>query len=370
MLGLVAAAAVAGWVGGRHALVEARANSGLVVEPARLDFGSVWASKGFTWSLPIHNPTEQLIKVVDLRSSCSCTSISPRELSIPAGATKQVQLTLDLTPAAGEQASSRSNRFYVLVTPHVAGGLAQEVGWAVRGEVLNPFDCEPRSPLGIDDLIFGQRPPAAAIKLHAFRDFERVEAECDPALGEVRINTASGREHELTFQPATEPPLGPFEARLRVRAVERSAQPPVEIDYVLHGSVLHPVEALPAGLTLGAVPVGDTIEEMVTLLPRLGHSLGTVAVERAPEGAIVELAESSAERAVVSVRQRIAVAGARIEPIRLAVQTIDGKSLPALEVNVAYVGTQRGDLAEGPESRAAADAAGTPDTNTTAGVDQ
>ncbi len=339
-LALVGAAAVAGFVGGRRTFVEAPANAGLTVDAARLDLGSVWARKDLVWKLPIHNPTEQLVRIVDLRSSCSCTAVAPRELTIPAGATQEVQLTLDVTPASGEASSAPSNGFRVLVAPYVAGGSAQEVGWEIHGEILNPFACEPSSPLAIDELVFGASRNAATVKLHGHRDFERVEAECDPALGSVRINTAGGRDYDLIYEPASELPLGPLEARLRVRASERSEQPPIEIEYVVHGNVLHPVEALPAGLTLGAQPVGETIEETVTLVPRGAGPLGAVAVELAPEGAQVDVSESTPERVILNVHQRIAAEGARIEPIHLRVQTADGKPLPPLEVNVAYVGVR------------------------------
>ncbi len=347
-IGLVGLLTVAGYLRGRQALVEAPANAGLFVEPARLDFGSVWASKGFAWRLPIHNPTSRPVHIVDLRSSCSCTAIAPRQLTIPPGGTAEVQLTLDLTPLAGERASAASNWFSVLVTPYVAGGSAQEVGWEVQGEVRNPFACAPQSPFAIDELVTGERGPATPIKLFAHRDFERVEAQCDPQVGEVRINTAGDRQHELTFRPASDQPLGPFEARVRVRAYERSQPAPVEFEYVLHGNVSHPVEALPAGLTLGALPVGEMVEETVTLVSRGGGPLGNVAVDRAPAGAVVEVIESSAEQVVLRVRQQIVAAGAHLEPVRLTYRTNDGRALPPLELNVAYIGVQRaGDAAKG-----------------------
>jgi hypothetical protein len=189
-------------------------------------------------------------------------------------------------------------------------------------------------------LVFGASRNAATVRLYGHRDFERVEAECDPALGSVRVNTAGGRGYDLIYEPASELPLGPLEARLRVRAYVRSEQPPIEVEYVVHGNVLHPVEALPVGLTLGAQPVGETLAEAVTLVPRGDRPLGAVTVDLAPEGAQVDVSESTPERVVLSVRQRIAAEGARIEPIRLRVQTADGKTLPPLEVNVAYVGVR------------------------------
>src|SRR5579875_1916054 len=70
---------------------------GLAVAAADLDLGEVWEEKDIAWRLPIRNQTEGRIEIHDLVQTCGCTDIKPRRLSIAAGETATVDLTLDLT---------------------------------------------------------------------------------------------------------------------------------------------------------------------------------------------------------------------------------------------------------------------------------
>src|SRR5581483_2768328 len=69
----------------------------LAIAAADLDMGEVWEETGIVWRLPIHNQTTRHIEIHELQQTCGCTDIKPRRLTIAAGETATLELTLDLT---------------------------------------------------------------------------------------------------------------------------------------------------------------------------------------------------------------------------------------------------------------------------------
>src|ERR1022692_2800795 len=72
-------------------------DAGLAVAPASLDFGLAWEDSSFHWPLPVENRTGEDVEITQFVPSCSCTSVQPDSLLIPAGQTRETTLTLDLT---------------------------------------------------------------------------------------------------------------------------------------------------------------------------------------------------------------------------------------------------------------------------------
>lgn len=71
--------------------------NGLAVAAEHLNFGEAWENLYFEWLLPIENRHNQDVQIERLYLSCTCLKADPSELVIPAGRTREVRLTLDLT---------------------------------------------------------------------------------------------------------------------------------------------------------------------------------------------------------------------------------------------------------------------------------
>ena len=58
---------------------------GLTVQDEALDFGEVWEQESFEWVVPIRNVTGGDIRVLDIKTSCGCGSVDPKQFVVPAG---------------------------------------------------------------------------------------------------------------------------------------------------------------------------------------------------------------------------------------------------------------------------------------------
>ena len=72
--------------------------SPLFVEEKYLNFGEQWETNSFVWVVPIENRSGQDVAIDEFVLSCSCTSVEPASLFLPAGQRRKWSLTLDLSP--------------------------------------------------------------------------------------------------------------------------------------------------------------------------------------------------------------------------------------------------------------------------------
>lgn len=71
--------------------------SPLWIDPRDLDFGLVWEDYEFRWIIPIENRGSEPFVIEEFWSSCNCSSVAPRSLTIPPGEKREIRLTLNLT---------------------------------------------------------------------------------------------------------------------------------------------------------------------------------------------------------------------------------------------------------------------------------
>lgn len=210
---LFVAVTAAGLYWGQTHIVAGIENGYLKVAPERLDFGEVWVQDKFQWTLPITNTSSEPVEVLDIRSSCSCTSIEPTSLVIAPGATVDVKLTLDLTTLDPKEAAKDIRPFDMRVVPVIKGGLAQYTGWEVQGVVRNPLAFVPPSVDFGDDAVIqgkGSMTSGLVVEVTAHASTKALAVECDQATIQVeKVNQQESR-FRLTVRPHNELPAGPF----------------------------------------------------------------------------------------------------------------------------------------------------------------
>gem|GEM_PF-2174494 len=111
--------------------------TGLRVPPEALQFGRVWSTSAFDWTLPLENSTGSPLIVESLSTSCGCTVLSGFKLpiEIPAHSSRDVALAIDLR---GRTLPSGEDRpFSVNVYAVEAGGAT--ASWEIRGEVGDAY---------------------------------------------------------------------------------------------------------------------------------------------------------------------------------------------------------------------------------------
>src|SRR5579871_3793323 len=114
----------------------------LVVDDGYLWFGEVWEDPEFVWKLPIRNTTDREIHIPGFDASCSCLKIEPSSVLIPAGATEEVRLILNLVKAQ-RQGNPDGRDFTVAIHPKISRRAASQRAWVVHGIVKTPFSIHP-----------------------------------------------------------------------------------------------------------------------------------------------------------------------------------------------------------------------------------
>jgi hypothetical protein len=152
----------------------------------RLDIGEVWEAKGFRWTLPVTNCSEQDLKIKEWGGSCNCTAISPSSLTIPAGETREITVVLDLTDYKQTERNTSIRTFSAEIVPVVCrmdGVRITTVGWNLQGRI--------RSALGLErtEVDFGRwsecanRPQPHSIKVVSLTPLSHIVTRCRvPAL--------------------------------------------------------------------------------------------------------------------------------------------------------------------------------------------
>lgn len=355
LIGIVLAiACAAAYLLGSAANHDHQAKRGLSVAPEKLDFGEVWESGHFLWTLPIQNTTGESLEILNFASSCSCVAVHPNSVVIPAGKTAEVRLTLNLTNGsdAGDASAGAETRpdggkgeppswpFQAQITPQVRGGIPYQESWVVKGRVRRPFHIEPPAlDFGENLLREGSHPSRSADIVSYVPGLNDLNANCDGSKATARLEQVAGSpgRYRLTVTPNPSLPSGPFRFQVRITGTtpDRTNVPGFVSAY---GVVLRDVYAQPDTVVFGARPTGETCEETLLLRSRSGKAFTVRSVQSDPEGLVAQDMGRVADGKLFRLSQRISELGHRQGMVRFSITGEDGANLTEITVSVAYHG--------------------------------
>jgi hypothetical protein len=119
--------------GGKPALPD----SPLHVPAGKLDFGTAWEDGQFAYSVPVENRGGTTVEVEDIRASCQCYDVAPKQFTLAPGQTQTVSFKLALRPAPGTPRAEAGYPFAAGLTPKIKGATTRfrDGEWVVRGTV-------------------------------------------------------------------------------------------------------------------------------------------------------------------------------------------------------------------------------------------
>ena len=243
------------------------------------DFGDVWQTPRLERVVTLRNPTSESLWISGFDRSCSCTSVEPSSLAIPARGEAAVRLVIDLRKAVGED-----GRFDLRVTPSsddptLTFGPLTFVGTARR----HPLSASPPELFfeghgpSIEEPIEGQ-----STRVTSDVPLRSLDVQCDPAdkgAAWVARDDEAGRRWSLFVVPADELPPGRGVLAMSLTGTAETGEvyPVIQIPAFVH--ILPRVAASPASVTFGARPVGGAATETVTLRSRDGVAFTIESVE-------------------------------------------------------------------------------------------
>lgn len=280
-IALVLIAPVA-WVGLRRASSVERI--ALTVPHARLDIGTVWSDRAFKWQLPVENSTSQPVEILRLSASCSCTSISPTSLVIPAQGLAHFDLGIDLSLPCGVDLATAEYPLRIMIIPEIAGDAGRTMPWALVGRVRQQvsFECvswRPREPIVVGAQVASD---GVAFKIHEELRFK--QAECQPPIASVRVNQIDGssREYRASITPNTGLSVGEYKAAIVIKLSSGTGTRVPDAVLPIEFVVVNDLAIEPAGLQLGAVTIGQQRTEIVALRSRTGKAFAISDEVRSP----------------------------------------------------------------------------------------
>jgi hypothetical protein len=268
---LFVAGCVAYWVGAQSTRKQI-STDGLFVSERDLAFGEVWEQKAFVWTLPVHNSSGTDVTISGFGASCTCVSIEPHSLVIPAGTSRQIKLTLDLTRRPRGQRPTRSRTFTARVVPRiVSSNTAQQAGWTLEGQIRTAFTGLPTLLAFDKPLVKGDAYEPLSTTLRADDSVSNVQARCEPPIASVTVRRAGTSGHEFMLEATPHPAVeaGLFKCDIVIQPLREAGEPLPSTLLPVQGIILSPIQVHPPSLFLGPKPVGITDAE--SSRTRLSH---------------------------------------------------------------------------------------------------
>jgi hypothetical protein len=337
-------AALAYWHGA-HAV--GRAATNLVVAPGALDFGEVWACKEFAWQLPIHNPTSRDIEVTDMSATCGCATISPKQFVVPVGGTVSVHLTLDLISRSPRDKTKTLHNFSATIFAITSDEVRRPLAWELSGRVREPFTIS--RPDGDSDdppLIAGGRFAPRRIRVSLCEGIASVTAEADPNHATVQLQRdgPNARDATLVLTPNQALAVGSHQVSISLTPVlpDNSRLPKIPID--LRVNVFNDVEASPAVVSWGSLPVGAHVAETVILHSRTGRPFTVRGVTCDDPALRIAPLKSARSSAAYRIELAVSSQGGYDRAVRILVDQSPRREPYAVTVRIVGQGVSQGGL--------------------------
>ncbi len=149
----------------------------LYVAESDLYFGEIWEKAELKWPITIRNKSAADAQIDGFRSSCACTSIVPRAMTIPAGEARTVTFTIRLPDMDAIPPEETSREFSVGVVPFLCGKQCN-ASWKLHGTIRAAMSVNPPRVEFLDSLVEG----------HHF-ETKALTVRCRIAVRELRVDT-------------------------------------------------------------------------------------------------------------------------------------------------------------------------------------
>ncbi len=234
--------------------------TGLTVPRRTIELGKVWPTRNYHHSVVVKNIGSVDVQVSDLRSSCSCTSITPKQFVVRPGEDVTLDAVLDLNSAVSKLSPDvKTGSLDVDLSLKINGSWGHKI--SLHADVRRPLNGLPTT---LDLGTFSTRSddndsyPTRSVNIDTDVSLSAFSADCEDRFAKVSVKADSPRKHILTITPSAELPAGDFEFPVLVSAgVDGIADriPPSPI--AVRGTIDCPADWYPHGVNLGFQPVGS-----------------------------------------------------------------------------------------------------------------
>jgi hypothetical protein len=337
---LVAACTGAYFLARYYARRKPMPRSGLVVAPEFLNLGEVWENKEHLCILPVHNPTDRDIEVLEFRTSCNCVAVAPKTVIIPAGQQAAVRLKLELLVDWFKTTDAAVRDFDVDILPVLRDDFLSQPSWQVTGRVRRSVKIEPPFVQFSAPLVRGRPFGREKVKISALAPAKDLHLRYDkPLLSVQATRQASGSNvFDLTITPASGLACGNFKTEILVGVVPLTGPPLPARAMAADWLVCENIVATPPNILFGAHKVGEPVTEVITLRALHPEDFHIQGIETSSDELCVKPAlDATAAASRFLVKQRIGHLGHQSGTIYFQVRRA-GNSRTTIPVLTSYFG--------------------------------
>jgi hypothetical protein len=315
--------------------------AGLRVPPEQLNFGEVYETSEFNLPLCIENLRDKEVEIAEFASSCNCTAVAPKSLTIPPGQKRTISLSLDLTSERNKVPAGKLHDFAVMIGPRLKDAprdtsLGQ---WRIQGRVRTTIRFDrPVIDFGRNSEVSQPLPPQKA-RVSSDLPLRDLVATSDSSSLKVQVQRLPGAtgQFELTIRPL-ELPRGEFTSKISLVPVSESGEELSAKWHPVKGRVVSDFQTSPPAVLLGARVVGEVAQESLALYSLSGQGFEVEKTSLEGEGlALDECGEKGIGDLNFAVNQKIAKPGHQDGRVVFLIRTNSGKRAE-LVVPVSYLG--------------------------------
>lgn len=285
-LALLVAVFAGAWAGNRY--FQFPQNAGLEVSANELDFGEVWATDRFPWTIHVRNLSSEPVVVARLATSCGCLQPEPSTFTVPPEGNVPVHLTLNLAARELEDAAGNHSDFGVTISPLVRGGLPNYAGWELKGQIRRFFRySEPRVDFQ-DSLVLGKAFPTRVMTVSCSESVRSLEIRGTDAdvTAHVKPLDTERKTFQVELRVNSQLGEGRFQRHLSVTAALASGIVIPGPRLTVQGRVVSDLQLIPEVVVLHADGDGARAQQTVLARCRSGRSVGSCQVEVPADSAL------------------------------------------------------------------------------------
>lgn len=281
----------------------------LAVPSEQLNFGTAWEQPQFPWTLTIRNTSSRRVDIEYFSKTCTCAVIEPKSLTLEAGESRDLHLTINLKRTRIPE--SAESPFAIEIVPFER----LETGPA---RALNSFQVEGRVRYAIQYLSVpelgthsedAQPLPAVRLGLQSLLRLANLAVASTDSRFKVKVDGAidPGHSFALVVSPNERLPVGPIQFDVTITPELPGGERAPALVVPVRGRIVGDIQASPLSVIFGSRPVGESLEETITLTSLTGQEFTVEKWDAQLPGLSVERATELAN--TFQIRQRVLAAG-------------------------------------------------------------
>ncbi len=241
---------------------------GLEIAKGSLDFGTVWSSSAFEWTLPLKNVSRDQILVSSVSTSCGCTVVAgDSEFSIKPSTVRDVALVIDLNRDVVPSLEPR--QFSVTVNVASRSGVAS---WSLSGQVRDAFEKTSSSKIELTTVDGVNEGADLDVEFRQLADLSNVTAELIGLPGQLSVTGSANMMQTVMLEVAPLDEPGNRNGLLRLSGLDEAGKKATG-EWPVVCKCLPALYLSPAFSHLGILNAGESKTLQFQVASRTGHQL-------------------------------------------------------------------------------------------------